>query len=65
MRAATHVAINSYWESCEVQMLQRKRPLPVVSDTRLVRLSRTVWTQLTHNIWTYFDSRSEVVTMLC
>jgi hypothetical protein len=38
-------------ESCAVLMLQRKETLPAECDTRLVRLSRTVWTQLTHNTW--------------
>ena len=52
-------------ESCAVLMSQKKETLPVVCDTRLVRLSRTVWTQLTHNTWIYFAPRSDVVTILC
>jgi len=46
-------------------MLQRKETLPVECDTRLVRLSRTVWTQLTHNTWIYFAPRPDTVTILC
>ena len=46
-------------------MLQKKVTLPAVCDTRLVRLSRTLWTQLTHNIWIYFAPRSDVITLLC
>ena len=41
-------------ESCAVTMFQRKNSLPSVCDTRLVRLSNTVWTQLTNNSWIYF-----------
>jgi hypothetical protein len=52
-------------ESCALLMLQRKEPLPVECDTRLVRLSRTVWTQLTRNTWIYFAPRPDTVTILC
>ena len=41
-------------DSCAVTMLQRKNSLPSVYDTSLVRLSTTVWTQLTNNLWIYF-----------
>jgi hypothetical protein len=41
-------------ESCAVTILQRKDNLPSLCDTRLVRLSNTVWTQLTNNSWIYF-----------
>jgi len=46
-------------------MLQRKQTLPVECDTRLVRHSRTVWTQLTSNTWIYFAPRPDTVTILC
>ena len=46
-------------------MLQRKETIPAECDTRLVRLSRTVWTQLTHNAWIYFAPRPDTVTILC
>jgi hypothetical protein len=51
--------------SCAVLMLQRKEILPVECDTRLVRLSRTVWTQLTHNTWIYFAPLPDTLTLLC
>jgi len=46
-------------------MLQRKENLPAVCDMRLVRLSRTVRTQLTHNAWIYFAPHPDSVTILC
>ena len=52
-------------ELCAVLMLQKMGTLPAVCDTRLVRLSRTVCTQLTHNTWIYFAPRSDVITLLC
>jgi len=51
-------------ESCAVLMLHKKETLPVVCDTKLLRLSRTVWTQLTYNTWIYFAPRPDVVTIL-
>ena len=41
-------------KSCAVTMLQMRDSLPSVYDTRLVRLSTTVWTQLVNNSWIYF-----------
>ena len=52
-------------ENRAVLMLQRKERLPVECDTRLVRLSHTVWTQLTRNTWIYFAPRPDTVTILC
>jgi len=52
-------------ESCAVMMLQKKGTLPMECDTRLVRLSRTVWTQLTDNTWIYFAPQPDTVTILC
>ena len=52
-------------ESCAVTMLQRKNSLPPVCDTRLVRLSNTVWTQLTNNSWIYFAPHPDIMTILC
>jgi len=52
-------------ESCVMLMLQKKGTLPAVCNTGLVRLSRTLWTQLTHNTWIYFAPRSDVITLLC
>ena len=52
-------------ESCAVTMLQRKNSLPSVCDTRLVRLSNTVWTQLTNNLWIYFAPHPDIMTISC
>ena len=52
-------------DSCAVLMLQKKGTLPMECDTRLVRLSRTVWTQLTDNTWIYFAPQPDTITILC
>jgi len=52
-------------DSCAVTMLQRKNSLPSVCDTRLVRQSNTVWTQLTNNSWIYFAPHPHIMTILC
>ena len=52
-------------ELCVVLMLQRKETLPIECDTRLVRLSRTMWTQLRDNTWIYFAPQPDTVTTLC
>jgi len=46
-------------------MLQRTETIPAECDTRVVRHSRTVWTQLTHNAWIYFAPHPDTVTILC
>lgn len=38
-------------ESCAVLVLQRKETLSQTRDAGLVRLLRTLWTQLTRNLW--------------
>jgi hypothetical protein len=52
-------------ESCAVLMLQKKETLPLECDTRLVRLSPNVWTQLINNTWIYFAPHSDTINMLC
>jgi len=52
-------------ESCAVTMFQRRGSLPSVCDTRLVRLSHTVWTQLTNNSWIYFALCPDIMAILC
>ena len=42
-------------ELCTVTMLQRRDSLSSMCETRLVRLSNTIWTQLANNSWIYFD----------
>jgi hypothetical protein len=49
-------------ESCAVTMLQKRDSLPLVCDTRLVRL--TEWTQLANNTWIYFALHPDM-TILC
>jgi len=51
-------------ESRAVLMLQKRETLLSVCDTRLVRLSHTVWTQLA-NTWIYFAPHSGTITVLC
>lgn len=52
-------------ESCAVMMLQRKDTLPPICDTRVVRLSHTVWTQLRNNTWIYFAPHPNTLTIVC
>ena len=52
-------------KSCAVLMLQKRETLLLECDTRLVRLSRTVWTQLRNNTWIYFAPILDTITILC
>jgi hypothetical protein len=52
-------------ESYAVLMLQKRETLPSVCDTRLVKLSHTLWTQLANNTWIYFAPHSDTITILC
>jgi hypothetical protein len=52
-------------ESCAVMMLQRKDTIPPICDTRILRFSHTVWTQLGNNTWIYFAPHSDTLTILC
>jgi hypothetical protein len=52
-------------DSCAVMMLQRKDTLTPICDTRVVRFSHTVWTQLRNNTWIYFAPHSDTLTILC
>ena len=52
-------------ESCVVMMIQRKDTLPPNYDTRVVRLSHTMWTQLRNNTWIYFAPHLETLTIVC
>ena len=52
-------------ESCAVMMLQRKDTIPPICDTRVVRFSHTVWTQLGNNTWIYFAPHSDTLTIVC
>jgi hypothetical protein len=52
-------------ESCAVMMLQKRESLPVECDMRLVKLSHTMWTQLSNNTWIYFAPIPDTITILC
>jgi hypothetical protein len=52
-------------ESCAMMMFQRMNSLPLVCDTRIVRLSHTVWTQLANNSWIHFAPFPDTMTILC
>jgi len=52
-------------ESCAVAPLHKRDSLPPVCDTRLIRLSNTVWTQLSNNSWIFYDPHPDVITILC
>ena len=52
-------------ESCAVALLHKRDHLPPVCDTRLIRLSNTVWTQLSNNSWIFYAPQPDVMTILC
>jgi hypothetical protein len=52
-------------EPCAVTLLHKKDSLPPVCDTRLIRLSNTVWTQLSNNSWIFYAPHPDVITILC
>jgi len=52
-------------ESCAVTLLHKRDSLPPVCDTRLIRLSNTVWTQLSKNSWIFYAPHPYVITILC
>jgi len=52
-------------ESGAVKLLHKRDSLPPVCDTRLIRLSNTVWTQLSNNSWIFYAPHPDVITILC
>ena len=52
-------------ESCAVALLHNRNSLPPVCDTRLIRHSNTVWTQLFNNSWIFYAPQPDVITILC
>ena len=52
-------------DSCAVTLLQKRDSVPSVCETRLVRLSSAVWTQLTNNSWIYYAPHRDVMTIVC
>jgi hypothetical protein len=56
---------NHSQESCAVKLLQSSDKIPRSCETRIVKLSNTVWMQLLNNEWIYFSPTVDSVTMLC
>ena len=55
----------SAMESCALSLfLKRDTPSPVC-DTRVVKLTNTVWTQLSNNAWIFYAPQPDVITLLC
>jgi hypothetical protein len=52
-------------ESCAVKLLQSNDKIPKSCETRIVKLSNTVWVQLLNNEWIYFSPTVDSVTVLC
>ena len=52
-------------ESCAVTLLHKRDSLPPVCDTRVIRLSNTVWTQFSNNSWIFYAPHPDVITILC
>lgn len=52
-------------KSCAVALIKKKDNLPPVCDTRVTKLSHTVWTQLLNNSWIFYAPQVAVVTILC
>ena len=51
--------------TCAVTLLHKRDSLPPVCETRLIRLSNTVWTQLSNNSWIFYTPHPDVITILC
>jgi hypothetical protein len=52
-------------ESCAVSLFLKRDTLPPVCETRVVKLTNTVWTQLSNNAWIFYAPQSDVITLLC
>ena len=52
-------------ESCAVTLLHKRDSISSMCDTRLIRLSNTVWTQLSNNSWIFDAPHPDVITILC
>jgi hypothetical protein len=52
-------------ESCAVKLLQLSEQIPCSCETRIVKLSNTVWIQLLNNDWIYFSPTLDSVIVLC
>ena len=51
-------------DSCAVTLLQKRKRIPDSCETRLVRLSNTVWTQLASNSWIFYAPHTDVMTIV-
>jgi len=52
-------------DSWAMALLHKRDKLPPVCDTRLIRLSNTVWTQLFNNSWIFYAPQPDIITVLC
>jgi hypothetical protein len=52
-------------KSCAVALIKKGDNLSPEYDTRVTKLSHTVWTQLLNNSWIFYAPQIDVVTILC
>lgn len=52
-------------EECAVQLLQVRRSIPQSCEVSVVKLTNTVWTQVSDNEWVYYVPGRESMTVLC
>jgi hypothetical protein len=53
-------------EACAMKLLQPRKDIPKICDTRIVQLTHTIWTQLEQrNEWIYFIPLSDSISILC
>ena len=52
-------------ESCYIRLLQANERIPRSCETRIAKLTNTVWVQLMNNEWIYFSPSIDSVTVLC
>jgi hypothetical protein len=52
-------------ESCSVTLLHKRDSLLPECDTRLIKLSSTVWTQLSNNSWIFYAPHPDIMTIVC
>ena len=52
-------------EECAVLLLQVRRSIPNSCEVSVVKLTNTVWTQVSDNEWVYYVPGKESITVLC
>ena len=50
-------------KDCTVKLLEPRGSVPPSCDKRMVKISNSVWTQLTNNIWINFVPSSKSITV--